>query len=286
MAGDGLLDRGHHNVMHDRLSLEPWKFGFSPNRRTSRRWYRAVSVTPEREGVVSDIILLRLASDLRLGIVGIHAVVAIRSVAVGFVIVAFRHSGNSPNPFSAIEPDHVHSLRIAAGDSHSLDGQPNHFAAVGYQHHLVVDADLADADHFAGLVGDVHGDDALAAAMSQPIVGGRRSLAITEFGDGEKGFVVAHGRHRNDFVFDESDCLAILDRLRFEFHADDAAGGAAHRARLFFLEANRLSLAGREHDLLIAVGDADVDQSIAVFEVDRDDARSSEYFRIRRARSS
>src|SRR5208282_886015 len=66
--------------------------------------------------------------------------------------------------------------------------------------------------------------------------------------------------------------------LRLEFHSNYAAGGAAHRARFFFFKANRLSLARREHDLLIAVGDSHIDQRVAVFEIDRDDSGRANIF--------
>src|SRR5580704_694196 len=164
------------------------------------------------------------------------------------------------------------ALRVAPGESHSLDCQSDYFAAVSYQHHLVVGANLPDADHLASLVGHVHRDDALAAAMREPVVRSRRAFAVTEFRNRQESFVVAHGGHRNDFVLDQRNGLAFFDGLRLKFHADYATGRAAHWTRLFFLEANRLSLTRREHDLLIAVGDSHVDQRVAVFEIDRDDS--------------
>ena len=72
----------------------------------------------------------------------------------------------------------MYALRVAAGDAHAFDCEADHFAAIGYQHHLVVDSDLADADHFAGFFGHVHGDDALAAAVSQAVVGGGGAFAV------------------------------------------------------------------------------------------------------------
>src|SRR5258708_26461203 len=197
---------------------------------------------------------------------------AVRAVAVDVVFVALGHAGRGAHALAAFEPDHMDALCVAAGDAHAFDCEANYLTAVGYQHHLIVDSDLADADYFAGFFGQVHGDDALAAAMSQPVVRCWGALAVTQFRDCEQRFVVAHRGHRNDFVLDQGDGLALFDRLRFEFHPDHAAGRAAHRARLLFLETNRLSFACREHNLLIAIGDPNVNQGVAVFEIDRNNS--------------
>src|SRR5579863_6562294 len=88
---------------------------------------------------------------------------AIRAVGRTSVLVIFGlgQTRNCAHVLARIELHQPHALRVASGDSHGAYVEPDHLAAVGYQDHLVVGADLAHADHFAGLVGDVHRDDAL-----------------------------------------------------------------------------------------------------------------------------
>ena len=47
---------------------------------------------------------------------------------------------------------------------------------------------------------------------------------------------------------------------------------AAHRAHVVLGEAHRLAVVGEQHDVVLAVGERDADQVVALVEVDGDDA--------------
>ena len=56
----------------------------------------------------------------------------------------------------------------------------------------------------------------------------------------------------------------------------DAARGAAHRAHLLLGEADGAPLARGQQDVVLAVGEADLDEAIAVVDGERDDARRAD----------
>src|SRR5215472_15738738 len=199
----------------------------------------------------------------------------LRGLAAGAVTVTVRalifslgQTGYCSNAFALIELDQAHALRIASDYTHVFDPQADDLAAVGNQHHVVVDSDLAHAHHVAGLVRHLHRDYAFAAAMGQAVLGSGRALAEAQFGNRKQGLALAHDRHRNHFVA----------ALRVEVHSVDAVGRASHRADLVLLETDRLAHAGGEHHLLVAVGDTHPNERVFVFQQNRDDAVGANVF--------
>ncbi len=93
------------------------------------------------------------------------------------------------------------------------------------------------------------------------VFGNRRALAVAIFG---------RSQHRLLFVFrhqQRDDLLAV-----FQIHAAHATRGAAHRTHVVFVEAHRLAGVGKQHDVMLAVGQRSTDQEVALIQVDRDDA--------------
>src|SRR5262245_36537113 len=80
------------------------------------------------------------------------------------VVVAFGEPCDGHDTFAGLEIDQAHTLRVATDDTDLVHAQPDHRPAARDQHDLIVVGDHADADDPAGLLGRLHGDDALAAA--------------------------------------------------------------------------------------------------------------------------
>jgi hypothetical protein len=119
-------------------------------------------------------------------------------------------------------------LRADLGDA--VHAGAHDLAAVGDEHDLVVGSSTASEPTTGPLRSlDLDGDDALAAAVLDLVLLERRALAV------------ALGAHRQDRAFG----LGGQDRhaddvvARAQVHAAHAAGGAAHRAHVALLEADR-----------------------------------------------
>ena len=65
----------------------------------------------------------------------------------------------------------------------------------------------------------------------------------------------------------ELDHLVVLAQA----HALDAGRGAAHRAHVALVEADRLAAAGDHQDVVVAVGEPDADELVVLAHLDRDD---------------
>src|SRR5580704_15519183 len=170
--------------------------------------------------------------------------------------------------------------------SRFADGRRIHaddFAVVADQHDLAGFVDLRDGDDFADALGGLHVDHAFAAAVGQAVFVGGRALAVAVFGDGKNQLAFDGCVNRFGFTLDlflggrggvrlgrggHADYVVFL----FQVDAPDAIGGAAHGADVAFVEAHgHAFVAGEEYDL-VAIGDANRDQFVAVFNVDRVDA--------------
>ena len=78
-----------------------------------------------------------------------------------------------------------HALRAAADDADVVDRHADDLAAVGDQHDLVAVLDREGGDQRAVPLVDRHGDDAFAAAPGDPVLVGRRALAVAVLRDGQ-----------------------------------------------------------------------------------------------------
>ena len=161
----------------------------------------------------------------------------------------------------AVEPDQPDSLRGAAdlGDVGAL--RPDELALGGHEDDLVLGPDRDGLDDLAVPLGRLDVDDPLAAAVRDAVVGHGRALAVAALADGQdRRALLADDEERHDLV------------VALERHAANAARDAAHGADRVLVEADRLTVARREHDLAIAVRETRADQLIALVELDRDDA--------------
>ena len=112
------------------------------------------------------------------------------------------------------------------------------------------------ADERAGLVRDLHGDDAFAAARLLAVFLERGALAEAVFRSDEKCVVLLDKGEADDVI--------ALDRA----DAHDALGRAAERAGVLFGKAEADALVRDEDDLIVAGGEADADELVLLLKDD------------------
>ena len=110
--------------------------------------------------------------------------------------------------------------------------------------------------HQSGSFRQAHGHDALAAAALHAELGNVGALAVTLLGDGEHLLVFLDARNRDDLV------------VFRQIEALDAHGVAAHRADIRLLETNSLTLARRQHQLVVVARQLHADQLVVLAQHD------------------
>src|SRR5262249_530780 len=116
------------------------------------------------------------------------------SLAVAFVRrsrfscrpVALFRLDHPTQPDAPLPPAHLaylDALCVAPGHSDVAHPQTDQATAIRHQHHLVVVADLRDPHDPTGLLGDLHGDDALAAARLEAILVELAAFTLPALGD-------------------------------------------------------------------------------------------------------
>ena len=131
----------------------------------------------------------------------------------------------------------------------------------GDHHEFVVRQYLSQGDDRPGLLGALQCDDALTAAPLHAIVGDLGSLAHA---------FLAHDQQRRVATKNDHADYAIVP---LQLNTSHAAGRAAHLAHVLLIEANAHPVLSRQHDVIGAIGDQNVDEFIALFDVDCVDAR-------------
>src|SRR4051794_1007838 len=164
-----------------------------------------------------------------------------------------------------IDLDQSHAGGVSAGLADFAYACADEDAALGDEDGLVVVGDELHADDFAVALVGVDVDDAAGAAALDRVILQRRAFAVAVDARGKNlglGVVAAgHDQHGDDLV-----------ALALEARAGHAARGAAHRADLRFVEANRQAALGPQDHVVLAAGAADVDERVAFLQTDRDDA--------------
>src|SRR5690606_34873854 len=175
------------------------------------------------------------------------------------VLVGGQHHGRH-GAVAVVDAHDLHALGRASVAAHLRHAGADDDALVGEHQQLLVAADRGEGDHVAGLRGDLVADDALAAAPLQRELRQARALAQARLGEAQQlgALLLLLGDHRQ----------AHHGVVALEADADHALGGAAGVAGAVLLEADGLALAGAEHHVGAAVGDAHRHQLVAVDEVD------------------
>ena len=119
---------------------------------------------------------------------------------------------------------------------------------------LVVDR--LDADHIAGLIGDLIALDALSAALLDGKFIQAGALAHAVFRHDQQAFALAVQLHADDLV-------PVV-----QVHADHTHGGASGRSHVRFLKADAHAVLRHQENLRIRVGDLHLDQLVVIPEND------------------
>src|SRR5690606_26408981 len=179
-------------------------------------------------------------------------------------VVVRDEAGDIDDGVPVIQRHEPNALGSASDHADLLDPLAVDHAVPGDEHELVVRQDFLDRDDLSGPRSDLPVDYALPAPALEPVVLDPASLPRSVLGhDDERcldGGVLA-----ND---DQPDDVGAL----VEYDPSDAGRRAPLLARVALVESDRLPVACREDDLVIAFRDLDVDQLVALFDVDRIDA--------------
>ena len=160
----------------------------------------------------------------------------------------------------AVEVDELDALRVAAGHPDVIDTGAHHLAADGDEHDLVVRFHGQRAADLACLGCGLHSDDALAAARLRAVLVELGSLTDAVLAGYEQCGVPSHNGRSDEAI------------LLAEPNASHAGSSAAHRADVLLVEPNALAVAGDQHDLVVAGGQLDGDEAVALVDADGVDA--------------
>src|SRR5204862_6421672 len=108
-----------------------------------------------------------------------------------------------------------------------------------------------------------HRDNAFAAARLTPVFVERRALTDS--------VLTSHKEHRVRIDNGNSNDVIVFLRA----NSPNADGVAALIAQLLFMETQAHSFSGDEHDLVVAVRQFRIDQTVAVFDLNGDDAAAA-----------
>src|SRR5690606_22339090 len=179
-------------------------------------------------------------------------------------VVVRDEAGDIDDGVPVIQRHEPNALGSASDHADLLDPLAVDHAVPGDEHELVVRQDFLDRDDLSGPRSDLQVDYALPAPALEPVVLDPASLPRSVLGHDEErclgGGVLANDYHRDDVV-------ALV-----EGDPTDAGRRAPHLSRVALVESDRLPVACREDDLVIAFRDLDVGQLVALFVVHRIDA--------------
>ena len=178
---------------------------------------------------------------------------------LGVVVVRSDDRCQGRDVLALTQPRHDHTLRRAARALDPVDGHADHRARIGDEHHLVALAHDAGAGEASLALDELRGLDPHRAAALDRILGDAGALAPPVLGDDEQIGVVG-----GDVDLDH---LVVAPEL----HAGDARGGTAHGAHVALVESDGLAETGHHQDVVVAVGEANADQLVALAHLESDD---------------
>src|SRR5690606_7433529 len=168
-------------------SVRCWKI----SSRASSRRRSMLGWQPSAKSPRAKIAVLRMAnSSRRASGVGRAVLGALLAVLALFSLLDPGHADDLL--VLAVERDEPHALRRPADHADLTDGHPNQDSGVGDEHHLVVVPHLADASDLAVALGGADGDEALAAAALESVLGFEGALAVAVLRYGEDGRARLH----------------------------------------------------------------------------------------------
>ena len=149
--------------------------------------------------------------------------------------------------------------RASRAAGHTRNGRANDGSRIGDHHDIVLVGDGGNAREDSALLGQVVAGDAVASAvLHQAEVGKGRALAKAVLGDAEQILALVHHANACNVI-----ALAQLD-------AAHAACRASHGADVALGEADGLPLCGSDHQIAFALGGNDVDQLVALVQIQSD----------------
>ena len=170
--------------------------------------------------------------------------------------------GDGGNLVGAAQVNELHALGGTAHHTQLADLHTDDDARLVDNHQVVVVCHSLDGDEVAGLLGDVQGLHALCATVGDAVVVDVGTLAEALLRDHQDGLLrVVDAHHADDFV---------LGRAKGDgFHA---CSGTAHRADGLLVEADSLTRTHSHQHLVVAAGEASLQQLVVLADVDGDDA--------------
>src|SRR5438309_1596211 len=216
--------------------------------------------------------LLYLGRSL-LGLAGRARSVLVLGIALPVVSLVFlHHPGHIHQQIARGEVHHLDALRVAARDADPFDRNADHDAFLGDHHQLVVGEHLLERHDVAGLVRTLQGDDAPSAAVLHAVLVELGALAHPLLRDDEQRGLASHHDHVDHVVL-----LVELD----PFHPGRRAPHVPH---VLLVEPDAHAVTGGEHDVVAAVGDLDVDQLVALLDIDGPDPHRARIPELRQPR--
>src|SRR5712692_8589527 len=163
---------------------------------------------------------------------------------IPFLLLLFGDPLDTRELGAFVEVEEPHALRRAPHLADLLDARAYEDAAGGDEHDLVLVADQHRADDLAVALGGLDRDHPLRASPVAHVFGDRRALAEAVLGRGQHRLGLAvRDQHRDH-------ALAFGDP-----HAAHPARLASRRPHVGFLEAHRLAGVGKQHHVVLALGD-------------------------------
>ena len=162
-----------------------------------------------------------------------------------------------------LQIDDAHALRSTTLDGDITSVDTDRDTTLIDDHQVVLIGDGTDSYELTRLIGDVEGLDTLRATIRDTVVLYKRTLTIALFAYHEDGLlgILRYGDHTDD----------LITAVSIERHTAYTRGISAHSTDGRFVEADSATVAVRDEDFAIAIGQADTDQLVIVDEVDGDD---------------
>src|SRR5262249_33155450 len=148
------------------------------------------------------------------------------------------HACDIDDLIARIQVHQLDTLRVAAADANPFHRAADDDATLGDHHQFVFRHHILQGDELSGLLGLLHRDDPLAAALLHTIVAEHAALADAALAHHQELGALLHHHHADHAV-----ALVELDPLH-------AGGGAAHFAGIGFVEADAHAKGGGEDDVV------------------------------------